>query len=317
MKKYLIQISVILVMLVIAWGLFSLGKNENENENKKEGLEALPVEASVRLPVSPEVFPIRKWSIEEPEITAKSAIVINFRSSGNQEGNILYQKEISEILPIASLTKIMTAIIVLENFDLEEVIKISQNSILILGDKGKLIRGEELKVKDLLYIMLIESSNDAANALARDNSKLSYEEFLNLMNKKAEQLMLKNTTFFDSVGLDSKNKSAVLDLANLGYYALNFPFLWDVLKTSETTVYSIDNKFVHNLVNTNELLNKISFLKGGKTGYTEEANGCMLTVSTISGSLGENYLISVVLGSNQRELDTENLINWSKQAYIW
>lgn len=312
MRKYLIQILIVLIMLGIAWGLFLLGVNEERAENKALEASILPV----RIPVSPEFFPIRKWSIKEPEILAKSAIVVSFKPD-DQEGNILFKTNTDQILPIASLTKIMTAIIVLENFELEEIIKVSKNSVLTLGDKGGLIRGEELEVGDLLYIMLMESSNDAAMALASDNPRLSYGEFINLMNSKAQELGLESTYFLDPIGLNSKNKSTVLELADLTSHALNFPVIWEILKTSKITITSIDNKFIHNLINTNELLDKISFLKGGKTGYTEEAGGCMLTVSTISGSFGDNYLITVVLGSDQREGDTEKLINWSQEAYIW
>ena len=305
MRKYLIQILIVLLMLMIAWGLFLLGLDEEKREN-----------ISPYLPASLEIFPVRNWKINEPEINAQSAIVMSF-GSNDEKGNILFKTNIDQFLPIASLTKIMTAIIALENFDTEEVIKVSKNSVLTLGDKGSLIRGEELTVKDLLNIMLIESSNDAAMALASDNPRLGYYEFLNLMNSKAQELGLENTFFLDPVGLNSKNKSTALELAKLTNHALNFPILWEILKTSELTIYSIDNKFVHNLLNTNELLDKIPFLKGGKTGYTSEAGECMLTVLDVSSSFGNNYLITVVLNSNQREQDTEKLINWAKQAWIF
>lgn len=313
MKKYLIQILVVLIMLAVAWGLFALGANEKKEESK-------PIEASIqRLPVSIDanIIPIRNWSIKEPDVLAQSAIVMNFKPNSEQ-GSVLYQKNINQILPIASLTKIMTAIIVLENFNLEEIIKVSKNSVLTLGDTGGLVMDEELKVKDLLYIMLIESSNDAAMTLTSDNPRLSYDDFISLMNNKTKEIGLENTNLIDPAGLSMNNQSTVLNLAKLTNYSLRFSILWEILKTPQITVYSIDNKFAHNLINTDTLLGKFSFLKGGKTGYTIEANGCMLTVSEIPTSLGNNnYLITVVLGSSQRETDTENLIFWAKQAHIW
>lgn len=301
MKKYLIQILVVLILLGAAWGLFLLGSTE----------QGVKLEASiepVRLPISSEVLPIRNWSYKEPEILAESAIVVTGQA-------VLFEKNPNKILPIASLTKLMTGIIVLENFSLDEIIKVSKESVLTTGDKGNLIRGEELTIKDLLSIMLIESSNDAAMVLAND--AFDYSEFLELMNLKAEEIEMVDTKFLDPIGLNSKNKSTVLDLAKLAKYSLKFSVLWDILKTPQTTVYSVDNVFVHNLINTNTLLNKFSFLLGGKTGYTDDANGCMLTVSNIKGSLGDNYLIIVVLGSDQRETDTENLLVWAKEAHIW
>lgn len=314
MRKYLIQILIVLLMLTIAWALFLVGKKEEALD--KSSPEAKGSVLSVRLPISSNVFPVRNWSIQEPKITAKSAIVMSF-TSDDEQGNILFRKNPDQVLPIASLTKITTALIAIENFDLEEIIKVSKNSVLTLGDKGGLIRGEELTVKGLLYIMLIESSNDAAMVLASDNPRLSYNEFLDLMNSKIKELSLENTYFLDPIGLNSKNKSTVLELAKLTNHALNFPLIWEILKTSETIIFSIDNKFVHNLINTNKLLNEIPFLEGGKTGYTKEAGECMLTASTISSSFGNNYLITVVLGSEQREGDTEKLINWTKQAWIF
>jgi len=329
-KKYLTQILLVLAMLMVAWGLYLLGEDPEE---KRVAVRNFPIEASIYQTegdvvkkdlqlsdsekINPEVIPIRKWSIEDPWILAKSVIVINFHTDSNN-GNILFQKNGNEILPIASLTKIMTAIIALENFDVEEIVKVSKDSVLTLGDKGGLIRGEELKISDLLNIMLIESSNDAAMTLASDNQKMSYDDFLDLMNNRANELGLENTSFLDPVGLNAKNKSTVKDLAYLAKHGLDFPLIWEILKISEKTIYSIDNKFVHNLINTNKLLDKISFLKGGKTGFTNDAGGCMLTVFDIKDSLGfNNYLIIVVLDSSNREQDTETLINWAKEAYIW
>lgn len=332
-KKYLTQILLVLALLGVAWGLFLLGEDSSTaSEENTKIKNQQPIEASIyqaagdavskkispseEQKINPELIPIRNWSVQDPEILARAAIIISLDS--DDKGSVLFQKNKDEILPIASLTKIMTAIIVLENYDLEEIIKVSKNSVLTLGDKGGLIRGEELKVKDLLHIMLIESSNDAAMALAGDNSRLNYDEFLNLMNAKADELGLENTKFLDPVGLNSKNKSTAHELAYLSKYALGFPLLWEILRIPETTIYSIDNKFVHNLINTDQLLDKIPFLKGGKTGYTNDAGGCMLTVSSVQNSLGkENYLITVVLDSEEREDDIEKLINWSKQAYIW
>jgi len=301
MKKYLIQILVVLVLLGAAWALFLLG-------NTEEGVRQEASIEPVRLPISGEVIPIRNWSFEEPEILAESAIVVVGQA-------VLFEKNTNRVLPIASLTKLMTGIIVLENLSLDEIVKVSKESVLTMGDKGALIRGEELKVLDLLYIMLIESSNDAAMALAND--AFDYYEFLELMNLKAEEIGMVNTKFLDPIGLNSKNKSTVIDLAKLTKYSLKFPVLWDILKTPQAIVYSIDNLFVHNLINTNTLLDKFSFLLGGKTGYTGDANGCMLTVLNIKGSLGDNYLITIILGSDQRETDMENLLVWAKESHIW
>lgn len=291
-------------MLGIAWGLFLIGKTEERKTANPEN----PIEATIfqaqgdatnKNEINSNFYPVRNWEIKDPEISAKSAVVINFKNQ-NEEGRVVFQKNADQVLPIASLTKLMTAIIVMENLDLEEIIKFSNE--------------EKLTVKNLLYIMLIESDNDVAATLARDNSKISFDQFLNLMNKKAEELGLKNTYFSDSAGLDPQNQSTVLELVKITNYSLKFPIIWDILKMPSATVYSIDNKFVHNLTTTNKLLGKIPQIIGGKTGFTEEAGGCMLTVSNISK---DNYLIAIILGSSQREIDMENLLNWAQEAYIW
>jgi D-alanyl-D-alanine endopeptidase (penicillin-binding protein 7) len=162
----------------------------------------------------------------------------------------------------------------------------------------------------------MESSNDAAMSLAGDNPRLTYDEFINLMNSKLGELGLKNTSFVDPTGLSADNQSTVLEISNLTRYALKFPLILEILKTPEATVSSIDNKFIHNLTTTNNLLGKIPQIIGGKTGYTEEAGGCMLTVSTVS-NISNNYLITVVLGSTQREDDSEKIINWVQQVWLW
>ena len=315
-KKYFLQILTILLLLGIAWALFLLKKPISPEENDA----VVPIQASIMQTegdliireISPEYFPIRNWLIDEPEISAKAAIIFNLKNE-KQKSSVLYQKNPNEKLPIASLTKIMTAIIATENLEMEEIIRVSRDSVFTDGDSGGLIIGEELTVKDLLYIMLIGSSNDAAMVMANDNSRMSYVEFVELMNKKSKELKLENTEFGDASGLSEKNQSTVTDMANLIKITLNFPVLSEILKTQKTTISSLDNKFVHSLINTNKLLGKIPAILGGKTGFTIEAGGCMATFFNIDN----NYLISVVLGSKNREEDTEKLINWAQAAWIW
>lgn len=316
-KKYFLQILTVLLMLAIAWVLLSLNDDVpeiNQTTNK-------PIQASIGQSAGDKIesninsgfYPIKNWLIDEPEIFAKAAIILNFRNN-NLKSNILYQKNINQILPMASLTKIMTAIVALENFNPDEAIKVSKSSVDADGDKGGLINGEKLKIKDLLYIMLMESSNDAAMSLAQDNQRLSYEEFIRLMNIKASELGLKSTFFKDPTGLSSENKSTALEVAELTEYAFNIYLISEIFKTSKITISSLDNDFIHSITNTNKLLGKLPQIIGGKTGFTEEANGCMMVLYKIYDN---NYLAVAVLGSNQRENDIEKLINWAQRAYIW
>lgn len=297
LKKYFLHIVVVILLITIAWMLLLIKKDGQlmQADISQNGTTVL------KLPTTEEnvFFPIRNWAIEEPEISAKSAIIVN--SQPSQKDVILYQKNIHQVLPIASLTKIMTAIVALENYNPEEIIKVFKTS-------------EELTIKDLLYLMLVESNNDAAISLASDDQKLNYEKFIELMNSEAKQMGLANTSFVDSVGLSACNQSTTSEIAALAKSAMSSPLLMEIISTPETTVFSIDKKFIHKITSTNKLLGKIPQLIGGKTGYTDEAGGCMMTLSKISNN---NYLITVVLGSTQRESDIEQLIAWAQKAWLW
>ncbi|MFH1129598.1 MAG: hypothetical protein V1686_02600 [Patescibacteria group bacterium] len=313
-KKYFLQILIVLLLIGIAWALLLI-KSDNKpiqaNINQSQGDKTIS-----KLPNSNDIdnkfFPIRNWSVEEPEIFAKSAIVLSFRN--DRKDSALFQKNINQVLPIASLTKLMTAIIAIENYDPETIVKVSKEAISVDSTNGGLIDGEKLKTKDLLYIMLVESSNDAAMSLAKDNPQMTYDDFIFKMNNKARELGLKNTSFVEPAGLDSYNQSTVSEIAILAEYAFKFPLLAEILKTPETTIYSIDKSVIHKITSTNKLLGKIPQLIGGKTGFTEEAGGCLMTISKI---YDDNYLITVILGSTQRENDTEKLIDWTQNAWIW
>jgi D-alanyl-D-alanine carboxypeptidase len=260
---------------------------------------------------NPNFLPIRDWGISEPAIEAKAALVFEL-----DKDKILYQKNIDQVLPIASLTKLMTALIVLENMNLEEVVTISKQAIAAYGDQGDLVIGEEISIKNLLYALLVESSNDAAVALAEhyDSVRLNQLSFVDLMNEKAKALGLKNTHFVDPSGYEPANVSTVKEIVHLVEYSLNQPLLWQILKTPVIDLSSVDGRIHHHWINTDELLNRLPNIIGGKTGYTEEAQGCLVLVVEPFPS---GRLITVVLGAEERFLETERLIEWVERAYKW
>ena len=258
---------------------------------------------------NPNFRPIRDWSVAEPETEARATLIIN----GDLD-KVFYQKNAGEVLPIASLTKLMTALMVLENMDLNQEVIISKKAVEAYGDLGGLKIDEKISVKNLLYIMLLESSNDAATALAENLPNGNLDNFINLMNQKANELGIENTRFIDSTGYDPSNVSTALDLAKLIKYSLSKPLVWDILKTPVIDLFSVDEKINHHLVNNNQLLNRLPEMIGGKTGYTEEANECMLSLIRAPD---KTNLVIVVLGAKDRFLETEKLANWAKEAYIW
>jgi len=266
---------------------------------------------------NPNFLPIRDWSITEPEIEARAALisVVNPKEPIGSESRVLYSKNSDQVLPIASITKIMTALVVLDRLDLEEVVIISQNAYDAYGSQGGLMVNEKFLVRDLLYALLMESSNDAAIALAEHYESISDDElsFIYLMNKKTSELGLENTHFTDPSGYDADNVSTVEDISKLVVDSFRWPILWQILKTPTIDLYSVDGHF-HHWINTDELLNRMSNIVGGKTGYTTKAKGCLVIVTEQSP---QEYLIMVVLGAEQRFLQTEKLIDWTNKAYTW
>lgn len=251
---------------------------------------------------SENTLPRRNWSVPALELNVEAALAM--RPDG---GRIYYNKNMEARRPVASLTKLMTAIIVLENYDLNEIIRITKSDIEKEGSQGELKPAEELTVRSLLDIMLIDSSNDAASSLARQRP-----DFVSLMNQKAKDLGLLNTHFTNPDGLDEEaNYSSAFDIAKIFIYLYStYPEILDVLKTQNMVVYSADSKIMHRLQNTNELLGRMNEIIGGKTGYTDKAGGSLILLT-------KNNIITVVLGSPDRFGESEKLIRWLETAYIW
>ncbi|MBZ9571939.1 D-alanyl-D-alanine carboxypeptidase [Patescibacteria group bacterium] len=251
-------------------------------------------------------FEIKEGEVEEFQAQAES-VISTWIGPDNQK-EILFKKEIEKRLPIASLTKLMTANVVLEYYDLSQAVKISKETVFQEEEFGKLKVGEILTVKDLLYLLLIESSNDAAYALSE---VIGQPAFVELMNLEAENLLLKNTHFSDSIGLDPNNYSTATDLVKFTQFLLQKPLIWEILALPEFNLYSPENIFHHKLLNTNEFLrewgNDLEIV-GGKTGYTPEAKDCFLLVLKVPEK--EEFLINVILGSENRFEEMKKLVDW-------
>ena len=256
--------------------------------------------------------PVRNRDIEDFDLKAKAGISVFIKENRKK---VLFNKSESEGLPIASLTKLMTSYIVLEHYNPEQIIKISEKAVKTEENFGEFKIGESFFVKDLLYPLLIESSNDAAIALAQI---VGEEAFVGLMNLEAEDLNLKNTYFVNPTGLDPEfntpSYSTSEELVNLSQYLLKeHPEIFETLSIKELDFYTPDGNFHHHLVNKNELLGKLPEILGGKTGYTEKAKGCLLLIT----KKNEGFLINVILGSDERFEEMENLLNWINKAFTF
>lgn len=229
----------------------------------------------------------------------------------------LYDKNSKKLMPIASLTKIMTALLVLENRSLDETVVISPRAMETFGEKKGLVQGEQIRLGDLLAIMLIDSNNAAAMALA-EHTGGSAENFIAMMNEKAKLLGLENTTFVNPTGLDgagADNRSTAFEIVQLADYAIAQEKLWEISRMPEATVYSLDKKQTHHVKNTDELLEQRGDIYGGKTGYTMDAGECLLLISETADK--KHKVISVVLNAENRFTEMEKLADWVFDVYKW
>lgn len=249
----------------------------------------------------------RKEKTENLNITARSALVIKIGKNGVKE--VLYQKNPEEKLPIASLTKLMTALVVVENYPLDQKIKISRLAVAQDGTAGNLRQGDVFSIEDVLNIMLIESSNDAAFALA---DIVGESEFVKIMNWYAGYLGLKDTIFANPTGLnDPAAFSTSEDVFKLVERIIREkPLILEISAKKSFEIFSQNNNFHHSARNTNELLDKIPNIAGGKTGFTDEAKGCLVLV--LKNDNGD-YFVNIILGSDDRFGEMEKLTKLTEE----
>lgn len=247
---------------------------------------------------------------------AKTELKLNAKQAILFERNckrVLYEKDAYSKVPNASTTKILTAIVVVENCKLEEIAEISQNAVNVIGSKVKFRKGDKITVNDLLNGMLLCSGNDAAIALA-EHASGSVEAFCNKMNQKAKEIGAMNTHFVTPHGLDNDGHySTAYDLALLADYALNNPYLANIFAKKTETIYINGNP--RNISTTNEMLHVYPNSDGVKTGFTNKAGRCLVTSATDEKGW---QLISVVLGcdtKNNRTQDSKTLLDYGFKTF--
>lgn len=265
---------------------------------------------------------------EIPDIASPSALLMDYSS-----GKILYEKNINEKRYPASLTKIMTAIIVLENCELSDIATVSYDAVMSLSSgyvTANLQIGEELTVEQLLYVLMVGSSNDAAIVLAEHVSG-SIENFADLMNEKAKELGCTSTNFVNPNGAHDENHySTAYDLALMARYAMqNETFRTLVSTTSytlpttnkydrEDRIFRTTNSLLH--LDTSDRADNYyyQYATGIKTGFTTPAGNCLIA----SANKNNLELITVVLGAgqtkdglSQRYLDTLSLFDYGYNTY--
>lgn len=224
----------------------------------------------------------------------------------------LYERNATNRVPIASLTKLMTAALILEENDPNAVVTVSANAASVGGSSMGLYSGEQITIRNLLYGLLIESGNDAALALAEYNAG-SESAFVEKMNIMADKLGLENTHYKNSNGLDNTGAySSARDLAVLTTHLLKDESIREIVNQSKITVTS-ETGSEHELLNTNILLGQLG-IKGFKTGKTPYAGECLIALAE---SPEGHEILTVVLGSGSRFADTKILVDWIYRAYVW
>ena len=238
-----------------------------------------------------------------PRINARHAVILDRNSQ-----TILYGKKEKQECKMASTTKIMTAIVVIETTNLNDIVTVSSKAARTGGSKVGLSANCKISVEDLLYGLMLKSGNDAAVALAKYVGN-DLEGFASLMNKKAQDLNLSSTHFVTPHGLDSNDHyTTAFDLAILSNYALHNKIFSKIVKTKNYTITLNGKPKI--ISNSNELLGNLDGVYGVKTGFTNGANRCLVT----SCKRGNLDIICVVLGcdtKNDRTKDSINLINYT------
>ena len=242
-----------------------------------------------------------------PSVSAQSAILIEV--SG---GRILYEKNARVRLPMASTTKIMTAIVALENASPDMLVEVSPAAVGIEGSSVYLYAGERLTLEALLYALLLESANDAAVAIAIAVAG-DTESFVEQMNQKAVQLRLSDTHFVNPHGLDHPDHyTTAQDLSKIAAYCMQNEIFREIVSTQRMTIPLHDQEQARLLLNHNRLLRSYEGAIGLKTGFTKRSGRCLVSAAQRNGV----ELIAVTLNAPDDWNDHRNMLDYGFEGNI-
>lgn len=301
MKYHYPLITLLLILVFIYIGLEVISFKEPILEENH-----VPVLGFSSLLPTPAPYPFKQSLYKMPDLTADSIYIIDADSM-----IVLYEKNPDIRLFPASTTKIMTALVALENYPLNQGLTVTDKKI--AGSVINLKPGEKMTVENLVYGMLIASGNDAAYVLS-ENFPGGTVAFVNEMNKRAKELNLLDTNFTNPVGYDEGGHySTTKDLSMLAIYTLRNPFFGRVVSTRSTIISDVSGEIKHSLKNTNDLVGKVEGVRGIKTGSTEKAGECLIALI----ERNNQKIITAVLGSKNRLEETKLLSNWVFDNYLW
>jgi D-alanyl-D-alanine carboxypeptidase len=301
MKKFLVACN---IFIVFFFCLFLVDQAKSVLLTKNN----LPAQAGVARVVQlippeetkPQYFYLNKDVGVQPKISAKAFLVGDLNT-----GEIILAQNQDQKFPIASTSKLMTALVTTEITKPEDIAQVTKKALAAHGTNGELRLGDKIKTSDLLYPLLLESSNDAAEVLAQYFGR---DIFIAKMNQEAEKLQMTETSFADPSGLTPKNQSTVSDLFKLsGYLIQNKPDLFTL-----TTKRSYSNK-KQSWSNISQFLHEDGYL-GGKSGYTDEAKQTVVSLFNLPlGETGVRPIAITLLQSNDRRKDVRAILNYLKK----
>ena len=281
-----IYYTIIILLLVMSNNYIVLADDENEEITQEEYIEAI------------------NQAKDEPKLNSRIAVAYDRRS-----GEIIWGKDENKRTAMASTTKIMTAIVTLENCDLTQTVTISPKSAGTGGSRLGLKTDDKITMNDLLYGLMLESGNDAAVAIA-ENVGGSVEGFAELMNEKARELKLENTHYVTPHGLDDpEHYTTAVELAKLTDYALENRTFAKIVNTKNYTITI--NGYPKAISNTNELLGYLEGVNGVKTGFTNNAGRCLVTSINRNGF----EIITVILQADTKKIRTADSIKLIEYVY--
>jgi D-alanyl-D-alanine carboxypeptidase len=262
---------------------------------------AIPFQTFAREQVQPDLH------ASEVSVSAKAAALIDVQS-----GRILYGKNLDKRMRIASLTKIITAIVAIESGKLDETVTVSKNAYRVEGSSIYLDLGEKQKLIDLVYAIMLRSGNDAATAIAEHVGGGSVQKFVGMMNAKVKELGLEGTHFANPHGLDAEDHySTAYDMVQLTAYALRNPIFREVVSTKVKKIPWEGKDWNRTMRNKNKMLIRYEGADGVKTGYTEEAGRCLASSATRYG----RQLAVIVLQDGNDWNDSGKLLDYGFTKY--
>ncbi|MEK7138446.1 MAG: serine hydrolase [Patescibacteria group bacterium] len=278
---------------------------EKQEERRVETSNALKTEEEAVLEVLTEEKSIQQEESLAPNFSAAIVSVSNLNSR-----DVFFQSEDAKRWPMASITKLMTAVVAFKKIEQSAVIEVTPKSFEFLEEEVSKIKvGEQYSRDDLIEIMLGTSSNEAAEVIANFYGR---EKFLEEMNLQANEWGLSNTHFKDPTGISVSNQSSASDLREMAtrIYSEN-PTIFEITRRAKVDVRELVSKKVYSFTSNNTFTARKDFF-GGKTGYTDEAQQNLLSIFKYDNQ----PILIIVLGTADRFEQTENLFNWYKNIYL-